>query len=419
MNAPEVESDGALKWKRTLYIMVFAQMISVVGFSCVFPFLPLYVRSLGTVTSLSVEICVGLVYSGQAFTMVLASPIWGWLSDRRGRKLMVQRAMLGGAVLVELMAFVNSAEQLVALRAVQGMVSGVIGAANALVAATVPRGQVGFAMGLLQVGMGVGLGLGPVIGGTLADALGFRAVFHVTAALLALAFIVVLFGVEEKFVKAPAGRKTSGFFSGWRRVLSARGVPAVLCMRFLNSTGRMVFMPVLPMFILPLIASFEAGNSLTGLVIGLSSAATAICAVFLGRLGDRTGHRRVLIVCFLGCFLAFVLQCIVIRYWQLLALQIVYGIALGGIIPGISALLACTTARGDEGSIYGMDNSINAAGRTIGPMLGVGVSVWFGLGAAFGAAGLLYLIAALFALLALRDGTGGACLTHPTTDPRP
>ncbi|RJQ83924.1 MAG: MFS transporter [Desulfobacteraceae bacterium] len=402
MEASQVEASVVIEWKRTLYIMVFAQMISVIGFSCVFPFLPLYVKSLGTVTSLSVEVCIGLVYSGQAFTMVIASPIWGWLSDRRGRKLMVQRAMLGGAVIVEMMAFAASAEQLVALRAVQGMVSGVIGAANALVAASVPREHVGFAMGLLQVGMGVGLGLGPVIGGTVADAFGYRAVFHVTAGLLSIAFVVVFWGVEERFVKPQTGRKRSGFFSGWGRVLSAPGVLVVFCLRFLNSMGRMIFMPILPMFILPLIDKLQGGNGLTGIVIGISSAATAIFAVFLGRLGDRTGHRRTLIICLLCCFVSFVLQSQVVNYRQLLVLQIIYGIALGGIIPGISALLACTTTQGDEGSVYGLDNSINAAGRTIAPLIGVGISVWFGLRAVFNAAGLLYLLAALFALIALR-----------------
>ena len=99
-------------------------MISMIGFSSVFPFLPLYVKSLGTVTSISVELCYGLVYSGQAFTMMIASPFWGSLADRWGRKVMVERAMFGGATLLILMAFVRSAEELVILRMIQGAVSG-------------------------------------------------------------------------------------------------------------------------------------------------------------------------------------------------------------------------------------------------------------------------------------------------------
>ena len=155
--------------------MAFAQMVSMIGFSSIFPFLPLYVTSLGTTTALSVELCTGLVFSGQAFSMMLASPVWGALSDRWGRKVMVERAMFGGAVVIALMAHVRSAEELVALRILQGLVTGVMGAGNALVAAAVPRTRTGYAMGLMQVAMGLGLGLGPVLGGVVADAFGYPA----------------------------------------------------------------------------------------------------------------------------------------------------------------------------------------------------------------------------------------------------
>ena len=55
----------------------FAQMVAMIGFSSIFPFLPLYIQSLGTVSGLSVELCTGLVFSGQAFSMMIAAPIWG------------------------------------------------------------------------------------------------------------------------------------------------------------------------------------------------------------------------------------------------------------------------------------------------------------------------------------------------------
>ena len=78
-------------WQRTLYVMVFVQFVSAVGMSSVFPFLSLYVEELGTHTALSTEILTGLVFSVQAFTMMLAAPVWGALADRRGRKPMVVR----------------------------------------------------------------------------------------------------------------------------------------------------------------------------------------------------------------------------------------------------------------------------------------------------------------------------------------
>jgi DHA1 family multidrug resistance protein-like MFS transporter len=380
--------------------MFFAQMISAVGFSSIFPFLPLYVKSLGAATSLvSIELLTGLVFSLQAFTMMVASPVWGALADRWGRKLMVERAMFGGTLILGLMAFVRSAEELVLLRGLQGLITGTIGAANALVAAAVPRERVGYAMGLLQVGMGLGVGLGPIIGGAVADVLGYRAAFFVTAALLLTAGGVVYFGVEEQFQRAePPGNAGRGWLGEWRRILSAPGVAMTYAMRFVNQTGRLIFVPVLPLFLLTLLESPDRINSFTGLVIGTASAATAVFAIYFGRLGDRVGHRRIIFASSLACTLAFALQGLATAGWQLLLLQVAAGAALGGIVPGISALLAQYTPRGSEGAVYGLDNSVTSGARTLGPLLGVGIAAWLGYRAVFITAAVLYLIPAFVAL---------------------
>jgi len=392
-------------WQSTLVIMCLAQMVSMIGFSSIFPFLPLYVKSLGTVTFLSVELCTGLVFSGQAFSMMIASPVWGALADRWGRKLMVVRSMFGGAVIIALMAFARSAEELVALRMIQGLITGVIGASNALVAATVPRGRAGYAMGLMQVSMGLGLGLGPVIGGLVADAYGYRAAFYITAGLLAAAGIVVLFGVEEHFVaRETADQNGFRFFAAWQRVLSAPGILLAYTLRFINQMGRIVYIPVLPLFILSLTDASDKINSFTGLVIGLSSAATALFSVYLGRLGDRSGYRYIVILGLLAASALFLLQAVVTAGWQLLGLQISYGIAMGGIVPGISALLAVYSREGDEGAVYGLDNAISSGARMIGPLLGVTIAAWLGVRVVFGTAALFYLCAGLLAAIGLPRG---------------
>ena len=396
------EKPAAAPWRRTLYIMVFTQAITGVGFSSIFPFLPLYVKSLGAVTLLGTDLLSGLVFSVQAFTMMIASPFWGALADRWGRKLMVERAMFGGAVILLLMAFVRSAEELVLLRTIQGLITGTIGAANALVASQVPRERTGYAMGLLQVGMGCGVGLGPVIGGALADAFGYQAAFYVTSALLAISGTIVFFGVEETFV-APdaAGGRRPGLGSEWRHILAAPGVLATYSLRFTDSLVRMLFIPILPLFALELIAEATGVNSFTGLVIGSAAAAAAVFAVAFGRLGDRIGHRSIVITCcLLGCG-SFLLQSMATGAWYFLFLQVAAGIAHGGVITGVSALLARYTVCGEEGAVYGLDNSINAGARALAPMIGVSVAMWLGLRAVFSTAALLYLIAALLALRGL------------------
>lgn len=396
------DPGSATAWKRTLAVMFFAQMVAMIGFSSIFPFLPLYIQSLGTVSGMSLEFCTGLVFSGQAFSMMIAAPIWGALADRWGRKLMVERAMFGGALILGLMAVVRSAEELVLLRMIQGLISGVLSATNALVAAAVPRARSGYAMGLMQVAMGLGLGLGPVIGGVVADAYGYRAAFYITAALLVIAGGVVFCGVEEQFAaRQPAQSRTFNFTDAWRRVLSAPGVRLMYALRFINQMGRIIYIPVLPLLVMTLIDSPGRINSFTGIVIGAASAATALCSIYLGRVGDRRGHRRIVIACLTGACVLFLLQGLVHAGWQLLILQMLYGVALGGIVTGISALLAVHTRPGDEGAVYGLDSSITSGARVIGPLLGVGIAAWLGVRTVFLAAGMLYLLAVLLALRGL------------------
>jgi DHA1 family multidrug resistance protein-like MFS transporter len=385
-------------WQRTLFILFFAQLMVAVGFSSIFPFLPLYVEQLGSTSGLGVEILSGLVYSAQSFTMMLASPFWGALADRYGRKLMVGRSMFGGAVILLMMAFVSSAEQLVALRAVQGLLTGTVAAANALLASVTPRRHTGYAMGMLQVGFGTGLAFGPLIGGAVADFYGYHTVFYLTAVMLSLAGVMVVFGVQEKFdpIQGKEQRK-SNLISEWGSVIAIPGVWVTFLMRFSTSLGRMMIMPIIPLFIQSLLIDLSRLNTLTGLVMGIASGATTISAVFLGRLGDRIGYRKVLVACtgVLGAIYA--LQGFVTTWWQLLILQALVGVAMGGVIPLISALLANYVKAGGEGSVFGMDNSINAAGRAIAPMLGAAVASAWSYQAAFLSTGVIFLLASLFA----------------------
>jgi DHA1 family multidrug resistance protein-like MFS transporter len=386
------------RWQRTLYIMFFVQFMSAVGFSSIFPFLPLYVESLGSNSNLSIELLAGLVFSSQAITMMIASPVWGALADRVGRKLMVGRASFGGAFMLFLMAFARTAEELVLLRAIQGLITGTLAASNALVAAEAPRERTGYAMGLLQVGLGAGVAIGPLIGGTVADAFGYSTAFFVTAALLFLAGITVFVGVDEDFV--PTSTLTGGarpFMASWRLILSAHGVRPTYLMRFMSQLGRTMLIPIAPLFIQTLQRTSLGINTLTGLMVGVSSALTTLSAVYLGRLGDRIGHRKIVIASLIFVALLYLPQSLVSNPWELIALRALSGAAMGGVIPSLSSLLARFTQYGEEGAVYGLDNSIRAGARSIAPLIGSSVAVWFGLRASFIAAGLLFAIAALLA----------------------
>lgn len=388
--------DHLVPWQRTLGIMFIAQLVTAVGFSIFFPFLPLYVAELGSSTTLSVEFLAGAVFSAQAFTMAIASPIWGAVADRYGRKLMVERAMFGGAAVLLLMGFAQSAEQLVLLRAIQGLITGTVAAANALVAAAAPRERTGFAMGLLQMGLVSGVAIGPLLGGLVADAFGYRYAFVITSILLLASGFLVWWGVTEQFTPpAKTETKRIRFWQEWRAVWQMPGISLAYSLRFLANLGQTLLLPFAPLFIASLVADQSRVNTITGLTIGVTAGAGTLTAVYLGRLGDKVGHRKVLIGSALLAGLFYLPQSQVTTAGQLLLLQALTGAAAGGVVPSISALLAHYSRADQAGSVYGLENSIISAARAIAPILGSLVVVWFGLRAAFVASGIVYLLVAL------------------------
>jgi DHA1 family multidrug resistance protein-like MFS transporter len=336
--------------------------------------------------------------------MMIASPFWGVLSDRFGRKLMVERAMFGGAVMLTLMAFARSAEELVILRAIQGLITGTVGAANALVAASAPRKHMGYAMGVLQVAMGVGIAIGPVIGGFMADLFGYQAAFYVTGSTLFLSGVLVHFGVKENFEKPVHNpSKKHYFISEWSGILRTKGVAITFFLRFLNQMGRMIFIPVLPLFVAMILNETGRINSFTGVVVGATSVAMTLSSIYLGKLGDRIGHKQIAVGSALACSLFLGLQVFIDSGWQLILLHGLLGLGFGGIIPSGSAILSNLTAAGEAGAVYGMDSSIVSGARTIAPMLGVSIAMWFGLRAVFGTGALLFGLAAVLAMFMLPD----------------
>lgn len=409
---------GRPRWQLVLGIVFIAQLMTAIGFSMVFPFLPLYVTELGSTTGLSVEILAGLVIGVQGFTMMVASPLWGAVADRYGRKMMSMRALFGGAVIVLLMGFARNAEDLILLRAIQGLVTGTVAANAALVAAAVPREHVGFSMGTLQVGLWGGIAAGPLLGGVMADAFGFSVPFIVTAICLFLSGVLIYFGVHEDFDREKVKNDTErpGLIEQWKHVVSAPGVSYVYLMRFLESVGRQMIIPIAPIFVISLLPLDAAQQSIyAGLLISVSSAASTFSGVYLGRLGDRIGHRQILITCSVLATIFYVPQVFVADVGQLVLLQGLSGLAAGGIVSSASALLAKYTEPGEEGAVYGIDNSIVAGARAIAPLSGGAIAAMIGARGTFAATALLFFGVSILAWRVLPENLGVRQQTMPAT----
>lgn len=390
------------QWRRNVYVLFVSQLLSTAGFGIIFPFLPLYVKELGVASRGSIELWSGMVFSAQAATMMIMAPIWGSIADRHGRKLMLVRATLGGAVILALMGFVQSAEQLTLLRAIQGMITGTMAAANALVAASSPRERSGESLGLVQTANWTGIAAGPVLGGVIGDAFGFRESFWITGALLGLSGLAVLFLVHEEFTPRAAD-DTRSITADYRAILRAPGMFGLYGLSFMRSLGFSVILPIAPLFVASLMQRESGVATVTGILMGVSAFAGALSAIWLGRLGDRIGHRRVLVASALAALVFYVPQPFVTSPWQLVVLQACSGFAAGGMVPTMGALMNLWTTSGGQGATYGLDNSVIAAARAIAPMVASAIAIVFGLRGALGAAVAVFGVASLMAVHVARQ----------------
>jgi MFS transporter, DHA1 family, multidrug resistance protein len=382
------------QWRRNLYILFVIQLLSTAGFSLVFPFLPLYVKELGVRSAGSIELWSGLVFSSQALTMMLSAPIWGIVADRYGRKPMLVRASLGGAITILAMGFAQSAEQLTLLRVIQGLVTGTMAASNALVAASTPKQRTGEALGLLQMGTWIGIALGPLIGGIIGDNIGYRESFWITGALLLIASIAVIFGVQEDFKPKPRDRN-KGVFSSYGMLLRAPDMASLYSIGFLHSLGRAVIFPIAALFVAELLHSDRYVGTVTGLMMSVYAFVGSASASSLGKLGDRIGHTTVLFGGMLLALIFYLPQPFVTSAWQLVVLQALTGFSTGAIVPSLGALMNLRTPEGDQGATYGLDNSIQSSARMIAPLLGATVAIWFGARGVFGVAVIIFAVAAV------------------------
>ncbi|HEX2914945.1 MAG TPA: MFS transporter [Chloroflexia bacterium] len=364
-------------WQLILYASFVAQLLSIMGFSASIPFIPLYlVKDLNIKTAAEAGLWAGVMAAASALTMAAFAPIWGTLADRYGRKSMVLRSMIGGCVIIALMAFTGNVWLLLILRIFQGALTGTVPANIALVASVTPKHRVGYALGIMQTAVFTGSSIGPLVGGALADLTDYRLTFIITSVALGVAALIVFFFVNEDFVpvlpdpNAPKLRITARI----RLAFSEKLFVAMLIILSLVQFGNSVVAPVLALFIQALNGTAEGASTLAGLELGITGIASAVSAVVAGRLSDRYGHRKVLIISSLAAAILYFPQAGVSNVWELLILRGAMGLFFGGIVPSANALIAQIIPEGRKGAAYGLVSSITALGFALGPLTGAAVA---------------------------------------------
>ncbi len=377
---------GRLLPIQILFIAVFATML---GLGIVVPLLPYYAETLGA-TGLG----IGLIFSGFALSRTIFMPLIGRYSDKKGRKIFILIGLGLFTIISIAYIFASSVVELTAVRMAHGFASAmVIPVAMAYVADLSPPGKEGFYMGSFNTSLFLGLGCGPLIGGSIFDMAGIAPVFLMMALLSFIAFIIC-------GLLLPEGSLIKMSHFSLREVAGSIGMRPVLFFRIMNAYANgtfMVFLPVIATFWLGLTA-FE-----TGIIISSSILATGLLQRSFGRFADRFSKTNLIAGGTLIVSLALITIPFSSGFYDLFLLSLILGIGSALAIPASTAVVTIAGRTYGQGACMGAFNTAMSVGMVSAPVLSGFIMDLFDIRAAFEVAGIISLISVVIFIIMARS----------------
>ncbi len=387
-------------WRRNQYAVLVSVFVSWLGFSFVQPFLPLYVQELGVSDVGEVAFLSGLAFGISPFLSGLLAPWWGILADRHGVKIMVQRALLAFVVFNTLASLATTPWQLLGARAGIGFFGGFGPMTTSLVTIGVPRKEVGPAIGRLQAVQIFATAMGPTLGGLVADHVGIRVSFLVTAALCGVSLVLISALYQED--RGATIRSRSRGRLPVRVLLALPGFLFLAAILFLSQFVDRGFGPIIPLFIANLDPTVLVAST-AGVVFSVGLFVSALAASQIGRLLNRYGAGRLLPLGALFGAAATVPLLAVDQIWQLIALRVLFGISTGTIVTLAYAAAARVVPEESRATAFGFLGSATSLANALGP-IGAGALAALSLRVVFGVDALLSTgVVGLAALVAARQ----------------
>ena len=377
------------QWRKNLYTLVTTQICCMVGFGMVMPFIAFYFQEMGMEVGAKLDFAVSLANTLPAVGMAISSPVWGALSDRYGRKSMLVRACACASVIMLLMGLADSVFPFLVLRLMQGFFTGTITASMAFVSANTPEEHMSASLGLLSASNFIGFSIGPVIGGLLAEWIGYTNCFYLAAAVMVFATVIVVavtsedpstYGKElvqrRKLEKKRLAAERPGSSRLFRSLTPM--VISLFIVLFLQRLCRQVFTPFLALYVQQVRGTLEWTSGITGIINGCICIATSISSVTLVRIADRYDKLKLIFVYALICLPISLLLIPNVSLVFFVATYTLYYFVIGAIEPIITAALTENTSPESRGTLFGWVGTFQNLAGIFGPLLGSAISTLFG-----------------------------------------
>lgn len=359
------------RWQLNLSVLVVGQFLVMAGMTMIVPFMPFYLQELGMTDPYQIAKWAGFIFAANFLSAFLFQPLWGSLADRYGSKIMLLRSGFGMALVMGLMGLATNAWQLLILRFVNGIVAGFNPAATSFISNHTPQERMGFAMGIFQSGGVAGLILGPLLGGVLAEWIGYRYIFYVTGSLMFLAACLTWWLVKEnKMTRSAKSVEKHSFFQSLKEMTHNQQLLVLFSVTFAIQFCILFTMPVMPLLVTELHGTGAGLAFYTGLVSSITAFSNMLASPWLGRWADRIGAERILLFCLLGAGLMLIPHFWVENITQLFVIRFLFGVFIGGLLPMVNSLIGRHAPLGGKSMMYGFNSSALSLGNMLGPIIG-------------------------------------------------
>lgn len=382
-----------MNWKAVLAILTCNVVLMSASYTMLIPFLPMYLINELGVTSDNVNMWSGIIFSVTFIVSAVMAPIWGKLSDKKGRKPMAVRAGVGLAITYFICGIVSSPIQLMFARILQGFAAGLWPAELAIMSSYAPKEKLGFCMGVMQGALTAGGVIGPLLGGVLASVFGMRVSFFISAGALALITLITLIFIKEP----PREAKTPEQLALAKEAEKVNLLKVPMIRRMLECAvviqmAILILQPILTLYVAELHHSMDNVIMLSGMVFSLGGFAGAISAPLWGRYGQSHGFFRTMCITLAGTGFILIIQSIPSTLTPFAILQFVCGLFYAGVYPSINSILVKKSPAEQRGRIFGLMFAAQQIGSTIGPLVSGFIGTFFGLKFVFIFAGILMFI---------------------------
>lgn len=361
---------------KNLFILSFTLLVVMMGYSLAMPLLPFYIERFGVGGTE-----LGWLMSSYALMQLICAPVWGVLSDRYGRKPILAIGVLGYAISLFLIGLAQSFTMLFIARSLSGILSSAtMPTAMAYIGDNTPQKEKGKGMGQLGAMSGIGVIIGPLMGGLLStDSLSLP--FFVGSGLAAIALLLVIFLLPES---KPAAISTGDLIPSNEPISTPENVPPpsvldiylhvllspagiLLLLIFVMSFGMTNFQGMIGLYVVDKLDFTTTQVGSLWMVMG----AVLIVAQggLVGPLTNKFGDLNLIKVGLLGGSLGFVM---VASAWNYITTLLALGffiLALAMIGPALNSYISNFAGK-HQGTVMGLNSAFTSLGKVLGPLWG-------------------------------------------------